>query len=1256
MQAVRKIFRKPDYLKNLSHHTSSRYVLINKKQPEVHCKNKISSSKCTVLNFLPKFLLAEFSKYSNLFFLFMVSIQQIENVSPTGRYATLVPLTSILIMSAFKEIVEEIKRRRSDKSTNLRQVLVLKNGTWVETVWQDVVVGDFVKVLEGEQFPADLLVISSSEPQSICYIETVNLDGETNMKIRQGLPLTSSVQSEDQLSACTGIIEYEKPNNNLYSFIGNIWFSKEKLKDLSSTHGGPRNSLFDLRFKKKDVYEKEITDFKNNKIESKPMGPESMLLRGASLKNTEWVIGVVIYTGKETKMRMGFQTSSFKRTFVVKQTNTYIAIILVIMLAFAVACTIAESIWLGFNSGIRTYIQLSDFNITEFFLRILTFIVIFESFIPISLHITLEFVKFCQAYFINWDKDMYHERSATFATAKTSNLNEELGQINFVFTDKTGTLTQNIMRFKRCTIAGKIYGRTNKDTGDFSDDGILDDIASIDSSKKDGRSPKLNQVLSTTNKSTTGKDDVSSGKGKIATFSDVDSIVSSKTFSSKRSSKDSERLQGSTDSKLLNNQETISEFVKLLAVCHTVVPQVNAVTKEIHYMATSPDEEALVKGASLLKHTFLRRTPTSVVVDVMGTREEYQILNVLEFSSKRKRMSVIVKGPDGKLKLYCKGADNVIYERLSLKSKYTVETLEHLHTFASFGFRTLCLATTYLDQDFYHKWKDKYDAAAASLTQRDEKLEDVAELIETDLMLLGATAVEDELQEGVPEAIETLLEAGIPVWVLTGDKQETAINIGYSCRLLCRTMDLVIMNDSSLNATKESLAKNKEEFGDRLGQVNLVGLVIDGETLHFAMAEPCQQDFLELALSCKVVLCCRVSPLQKSEIVIMVKKNNKKAITLAIGDGANDVQMIKAAHIGIGISGEEGLQAASASDYSIAQFRFLIKLLLVHGTYCNLRVCHLIKYTFYKNICLYFTNFLYQFSSGFSGQILYDAWTLNLFNLCFTAFPPLAMGLLDRHCDTSILLQQPNVYSHSQDGKFFTPDQFWIWILASVFHSIAIYAQTLCLFGLDTMSSSGKQGGYFGLGMCIVTYVITAVNCKSVVETISWTFIALMAAFLSVVAWFLFFIFAANVPIVPSLFGVANVLLSQILFWIGLFTIPFFPLLMDVVVKAFKRTAFKTYLQAVQEATLGGKPILSLPPGHVDGRMTRSASTSMVARMHRGGSCTSTSGENYTGFAFSQEEHGEINQSDMLKNYYKMSRFKTFSDIFAPQTASVKSD
>lgn len=353
----------------------------------------------------------------------------------------------------------------------------------------------------------------------------------------------------------------------------------------------------------------------------------------------------------------------------------------------------------------------------------MTFVILYNNLIPISLQVTLELVRFMQALFINYDMEMYHAESNTPALARTSNLNEELGMVKYIFSDKTGTLTRNVMEYKKCSVGRQVY---------------------------DGASTAIESQLI----------------------------------------------------KDIPNNPLIQEFLTLMSVCHTVIPE-KGEDGSVMYHAASPDERALVYGAKNYGYVFETRTPTHVTVNALGQQESYEILNVLEFTSNRKRMSVIVRNAKGEIKLYCKGADTVIYERLAQKgSAFRDLTLQHLEEFATEGLRTLCLAVTTIPPDVYAEWKDTYHKASLALQQREAKLEDAANLIETNLYLLGATAIEDKLQEGVPETIATLLKAGINLWVLTGDKQETAINIGYSCRLLSQGMDLIILNEDSLDVSE----------------------------------------------------------------------------------------------------------------------------------------------------------------------------------------------------------------------------------------------------------------------------------------------------------------------------------------------------------------------------------------------------------------------------------------------------------------------
>ncbi|KAJ3277529.1 hypothetical protein HK104_003219, partial [Borealophlyctis nickersoniae] len=691
-----------------------RTIYVNDRQRNAESKflhNRISTAKYNSFTFLPKFLYEQFSKYANLFFLFTGIIQQIGDISPTSKFGTLFPLGVVLIASAFKEATEDRKRHRQDAEVNARWVKCLEGNTFVPKRWRDVVVGDILRVEGGDAFPADLILISSSEPDALCYIETSNLDGETNLKIRQGRQETADILTPEAVARLSGIIKTEQPNNSLYTFEG-TW----------------------------NINGKQM-----------PLDPNQLLLRGAQLRNTQWLYAIVCFTGHESKLMRNTTAAPIKRTKVERTVNTQIIFLFLVLVTLAVVSS--------FGSLIRQLESSFDHNILflpsdateawkKFGLNILSYIILFNNLIPLSLMVTMEAVKYALGMLINSDLDMYDEESDTPAVARTSSLVEELGQVDYIFSDKTGTLTRNIMEFRMATIGGIAYA-----------DNVPDD-----------KKPRIDE------------------NGQEVGWYDF--------------------------SRLLENKKThptgpiIREFVTLLGVCHTVIPETDESDPSIvTYQASSPDEAALVKGAQQLGVYFHTRRPKSVTIRADDRDLQYEVLNVCEFNSTRKRMSCIVRSPEGQIKLFIKGADTVILERLGPNNTIVDTTTAHLEEYATEGLRTLCIAYRDIPEQEYQEWAKIYDKASNTINNRQTELDNAAELIEKDLILLGATAIEDKLQDGVPDAIATLAQAGIKIWVLTGDRQETAINIGFSCKLITPDMNLLVVNEGTHFETKDSLEK-----------------------------------------------------------------------------------------------------------------------------------------------------------------------------------------------------------------------------------------------------------------------------------------------------------------------------------------------------------------------------------------------------------------------------------------------------------------
>lgn len=725
--------------------------------------NHISTAKYNVVTFLPKFLYEQFSKYANLFFLFTAALQQIPNITPTNRYTTIVPLGIVLLVSAIKELVEDYKRRASDTSMNTSNTSILKGSQFQERhKWLDVSVGDIVRVHSEEPFPADLVLLASSEPEGLCYIETANLDGETNLKIKQAVPETSHLVNPNDLSRLSGRLKSEQPNSSLYTYEGTL-----------TMHAGGG--------------EKEL-----------PISPEQLLLRGATLRNTPWIHGIVVFTGHETKLMRNATATPIKRTAVENAVNLQILMLVAILIGLSVISSVGDLIIRKTWGEKLSYLDYGGYQaVKQFFSDIATNWVLFSNLVPISLFVTIEIVKYAQAFLINSDLDMYYDKTDTPATCRTSSLVEELGQIEYIFSDKTGTLTCNMMEFKQCTIGGIQYA-----------DDIPEDRRAI--AGEEGGIYDLNQLQ--------------------------------------------ENLQSHPTA------SAIHHFLTLLATCHTVIPERRDDKEgEIRYQAASPDEGALVEGAVQLGYQFTNRKPRTVQIMVDEQEYEYELLAVCEFNSTRKRMSTIYRCPDGKVRVYCKGADTVILERLHADNPDVEATLQHLEEYASEGLRTLCLAMREVPEDEYQQWIQIHENAATTVGgNREEELDKASELIERDFFLLGATAIEDRLQDGVPETIHTLQQAGIKVWVLTGDRQETAINIGMSCKLISEDMSLLIVNEESAAATKEDLSKKLQAVQSQLasgGEIEQLALIIDGKSLTFALEKDMEKLFLDLAILCKAVVC-----------------------------------------------------------------------------------------------------------------------------------------------------------------------------------------------------------------------------------------------------------------------------------------------------------------------------------------------------------------------------------------------------------------
>ena len=1053
----------------------------------VFCNNAITTSKYTLNPFSPSFIIylnlfEQFRRLANVYFLFIAILQLIPGVSPTGQFTTILPLGFVMTLSMLKDAYEDVQRHRQDRELNNRTARILRGGEWGPRRWADIAVGDIIEVGNRDGFAADLIVLSTSEPDGLCYIETSSLDGETNLKMKKAVPLAYEHFSPASAAAFSAVATTELPNNRLETFSGNL-----RIGDATV-----------------------------------PIGNDNVVLRGACLRNTAALYGLVVFTGKETKLMKNSSGKRLKMSAMDGITNRQVLFVFVMQIVICVLCTIGLAIYADRVTPSHWYLapDTGDSYLLTVITGFATFLILFNNLIPISLYVSMEMVKLAQAYFISNDATMYHPETNTAAMARTSALNEELGQVSYVFSDKTGTLTCNMMDFvKMACVVGGGGGEKGEEARTLATFGEgVTEIARAAAARA----------------GTTIVDPRPEGFG-----------------------------DGFYDPAIMEgrwaqhpDREALCFFIVHLAVCHTVVIERDERTGEPTFQASSPDEACLVKAAKALGVAFVARTERTITVSVLGEERSYELLHVIPFDSTRKRMSTVVRAPDGSLMLLCKGADNVVVERLRRRAgdEALIGDLHaQLGDYGSEGLRTLVLAAKTLEEDVYAEWAARYEAAGCAVVARDEKVAAVGAEVEAELELVGATAIEDKLQRGVAATIELLIAAGVRVWVLTGDKQETAINIGFACALLNTSMSVMTFDDVEPSGMRRRLleltrdaneAERLSGGGGGAAEAADLGLVIQGHLLINVFEDDgLSRLFLELARRCKAVICCRVSPLQKAQVVSLVKKNITSAVTLAIGDGANDVSMIQAAHVGVGISGLEGLQAARASDYSIAQFRFLQPLLLVHGRYNYRRIARLILYSFYKNMALYLSQLWFCLFNAFSGQSLIDSWALSCYNVMFTAFPVMVIATLDRDVERERLLhtqQFPELFQDGVRGRLFTTKRFWAYAANALFHSAVAFFVPYYGFCTVVNAATNSYPDIAGLGVLCYTTILFIVTGKAALETLSWTWANVFVCVGSIAVWFAFlaaysrFFAAFKVGDFAGWYGVPSLVMPSAAFWLVL--------------------------------------------------------------------------------------------------------------------------
>ncbi|XP_031722586.1 phospholipid-transporting ATPase VD [Anarrhichthys ocellatus] len=1176
--------------------------------------NAICTTKYSLLTFIPMNLFQQFHRAANLYFLFLVLLNWVPVVEAFQKEITMIPLVVVLTVIAIKDAMEDYRRYLFDRkiNNNVVQVFCGEQKAYVDQCWKDVRVGDFVRLSCNDIIPADMLLLYSSDPRGVCYIDTANLDGETNLKQRQvvsDLPLQGEEFTAESFH-CR--VECEKPNNDLGRFRGYM-----------EHPGGVRVGLHN----------------------------GNLLLRSCTIRNTETVVGMVVYAGHETKAMMNNSGPRYKRSQLEKRLNTDVLWCVLLLIIMCLTAAIGHGLWLKnlkdpvFQVDTDTSPALAGFYVFWTMIIVLQVhdywpcdvnglclcccvsarrleVYEVEKMEAAGRSVTLK--SGCSGRSLSHrslsckhssvslhtltgeeeeeDQPSNHiqHRTSAFCSRVTKEVvpdPELVRKLNWFCSPmlalsdgSSGTpssleltyITDFFLALAICNSVvvsspsqpRHVVPETQTPLKSLEETKLmfqrlsfspLSALSSLSPPQVKGSPRSFTSRLFTRGK--TDSFTFSTPTNSTTDWSEPGQESNQETSNLRREVHSSSRVESGGDAEQMEDRETDDNMEGARTNPEGARQEVEDLTRDVDceratddellYEAESPDEAALVHAAHAYRCTLRGRSAESLLVDLPGIGSlAVQLLHILPFDSNRKKMSVVVRHPlTGQVVVYTKGADSVIMDLLEtakgseqaqeIYSRIREQTQNHLDGYAREGLRTLCIAKKVLEEEEYEVWLKGQLLAESSIEHREELLLEAAQRLETNLTLLGTTGIVDRLQEEVPDTIEALQRAGIKVWILTGDKKETAINIAYACKLLCPNDQLLTASCGSKDACAALLEELKLEVQrgvDGLTEVTAAGgsgecssggvgdfvLVLDGRTLDWALQEEPRSDFLELSRRCKAVICCRSTPLQKSKVVRLIR-DQLGVMTLAVGDGANDVSMIQVADVGVGICGQEGMQAVMSSDFAVSRFKHLRKLLLVHGHWCYSRLANMILYFIYKNVMYVNLLFWYQFFCGFSGSVMTNAWVLILFNLIFTSVPPLIYGVLDRDTPAHTLMELPELYPEVQTSEVYAPYMFWITVLD------AFYQSLICFF-VPYFAFRGSSVSELSLGSPINASALLIVLLHQVIESHTLTWIHVLVLVLSGGSYFgfvlLFSLFCVTCSPPTNPVGVETLEMSQPLFYI----------------------------------------------------------------------------------------------------------------------------
>jgi phospholipid-transporting ATPase len=1017
-------------LHSKTHPLSSERIIQVGTANKCYTKNKIRTAKYTWYNFLPKNLIEQYMNLANVYFLVMMCLSLIKQISISDGIPNLLPsIIIILVFTGIKDFLEDAKRTRSDNEENRRhcEIWSQKSISFNKQKWAKFRVGEIIKVMKNDPIPCDMILLKVSGQTGACYIETKSLDGETNLKTKV-VPKGTEVLLKNPDFEWEQLGEYKvrcgNPDPCLYNFDGVLY--------------SPSNTI--------------PYDFNN------------FLLRGSVLRRNEYIIGIVAYTGHESKIMLNARCSRNKTSNMQLLTGKRVLILFFVQILLAFAFAIFNATWTTIEGEKILYILAAAESSRSAFAKTL-----FQDFgtwnliiaqVPISIVINLEFVRIFQMLFLQND-DEFRLDNPQFGKPEVNNskILEDLGQVEHIFTDKTGTLTMNEMSFKAISIAGKMYGNV-----------ILD-------------SQPMYKYENVTN----------------VNFYDPE-------YFSVLNSKITEELRLS---------------LLLLATCHTVVVDEVGV-----YQAASPDELALVNFAKFSNFEYMGRdekNPNNINVKINNEIISYEMLHINEFSSETKKMSTVIRSPENDIILFSKGADEAILPLLNLHDKASLplrESKDHLETFACQGLRTLVFSYKIITEGEYSTWRRELEIADNSIHNRESKRNKVFAEIEVNMSFLGVSAVEDKLQPDVKRTLQHFQSCGQKLWVITGDKLETTLTIASSCGIVDVLTPKYIINSDDFESVKCTVHQFYEELciptpknsAEKQALIEDSVLVISGGALSQLMhykeeGTGLMQKLMKIGSACKSVLVCRSSPKQKAEIVRHFRQFHPTKITLAIGDGANDVSMIVTAHIGVGIKGKEGSQAARTSDVAINEFRNLKPLLYVHGREIYVRNANLLNFIYYRNAVLTSATAYWGLMNGLSGQPISHYYIGPFYQLLYTSLSITVYAITDWQYSPRYMLETPETYIEIQNNKLYDRSTFINWQLSGVLQGVWIFI--FAFYGLVD-DGHGRTVSFWFNSQMLYIYTLLIVNLRVVMITYKITPVVILCVLVGVLTYISVFAVAST--------------------------------------------------------------------------------------------------------------------------------------------------